>query len=247
MGAFVPSVELIAPAKMTLSLRVTGVRADGYHLIDAEMVSLDLADILRITESDATSITVTGPYADGVPTDRSNLISRALDLVGRSARVEVVKNIPNGGGLGGGSSNAAAVLRWAGCTDPELGARIGADVPYCMIGRRSRVRGIGEIVEPINGASEPITLVLPPVQSPTPAVYKQWDAMGGPHGENGNDLEPAACAVFPELALWRDKIAATGSTPLLAGSGSTWFLRGHHPEIAEALAGAQVHLTSTLN
>lgn len=247
MGAVVSSVELIAPAKLTLSLHVTGVRSDGYHLIDAEMVSLELADILRIAESKTTSITITGPYADGVPTDDSNLIARALNLVGRNASVEIVKNIPNGGGLGGGSSNAAAVLRWAGCNDPEIGARIGADVPYCMIGRRSRVRGIGEIVEPITGESEPITLVLPPVQSPTPAVFKQWDAMGRPHGENGNDLEPAACAAVPELAMWRDRIASTGSRPLLAGSGSTWFLRGHHPEIADALAGAQVHLTSTLN
>lgn len=96
-------VRLEAPAKLTWSLRVTGVRNDGYHLIDAEMSSLDLADVVTIDEAIATSISVDGPFAVGVPTDASNLVWRALRLTGRSAHVHVTKNIPHGGGLGGGS------------------------------------------------------------------------------------------------------------------------------------------------
>ena len=68
--------KIIAPAKLTLSLVITGVRSDGFHLIEAEMVSLDIADVIEITDADTTTLTVSGPYASGVPTDESNLVSR---------------------------------------------------------------------------------------------------------------------------------------------------------------------------
>ncbi|MEO6125322.1 MAG: 4-(cytidine 5'-diphospho)-2-C-methyl-D-erythritol kinase, partial [Ilumatobacteraceae bacterium] len=105
-----------APAKLTVTLRVTGVRDDGYHLIDAEMVTLDLADTLTI---DATShgLTASGRFSTGMPLDDDNLVAKALRLSGRRAGVHIDKAIPHGGGLGGGSSDAAAVLRWAGYTD----------------------------------------------------------------------------------------------------------------------------------
>jgi 4-diphosphocytidyl-2-C-methyl-D-erythritol kinase len=135
-------MRTLAPAKLTRSLRVTGVRDDGYHLIDAEMVTLDLADTLTISAG-AAGITVGGPFADGVPTDRTNLVARALEAVGRRAAVHIDKQIPHGGGLGGGSSDAAAVLRWAGHDDPTAAAALGADVPFCVVGGRARVRGIG--------------------------------------------------------------------------------------------------------
>ena len=83
-----------APAKLTLSLRVVGVRSDGYHLIDAEMVTIDLADSLTFSAGDGLS--VTGPAAAGVPVDDSNLVRRALAAVGRAAFVEVQKRIPAG-------------------------------------------------------------------------------------------------------------------------------------------------------
>ena len=138
--------HLEAPAKLTLSLRITGVRADGFHLIDAEMVTLDLADTLVVEEAAETGVSVDGPFAAGVPTDGSNLVMRALRAAGRTASVRVTKNVPNGGGLGGGSSDAAAVLRWAGFTDMEEASRLGADIPFCMVGGRARVTGIGEKV-----------------------------------------------------------------------------------------------------
>ena len=218
-------VVLTAPAKLTLSLRITGVRDDGYHLIDAEMVTLDLADTLEIEPGEGVSIEGGG---DIDPAD--NLITRALALVGRTARVTVAKRIPPGAGLGGGSADAAAILRWAGYRDVEGAAQLGADVPFCLVGGRARVRGIGELVEPLEHISRTLTLLTPPFGCSTPAVYRHWDEMGGPEGPNGNDLEPAAREVEPRLDHYREALEqATGQTARLAGSGATWFVEGAFP------------------
>ncbi len=218
---------LLAPAKLTLSLRVTGVRQDGYHLLDAEMVALDLAD--RLTFSDGDGLDLVGAAAD-VTSGPDNLVSRALRAVGRTARVRLQKRIPSGAGLGGGSADAACVLRWAGVTDLALAAALGADVPFCLLGGRARVRGVGELVDPLplaDLAGRAWTLLTPPVAVSTPAVYRAWDELGGPSGDGVNDLEPAALAVAPELARWRDRLGeVTGLTPVLAGSGGTWFVEG---------------------
>ena len=215
-----------APAKLTVSLRVTGVRGDGLHLIDAEMVSLDLHDTLTFSPGDGLEV-VGAPEA---PADDDNLVRRALRAVGRTAHVLLDKRIPAGAGLGGGSADAAAVFRWAGCDDLELAANVGADVAFCVIGGRARVTGIGERVEPLVFAARTYTLLTPPLFCSTPLVYRAWDELGGPAGEHGNDLEPAALVVEPALAEWRDALAdATGKRPRLAGSGSTWFVEGDFP------------------
>lgn len=242
------AVTLQAHAKLTLSLHVTGVRDDGFHLIDAEMIELHLADTLHIDPT-GEGITVDGPFASGVPTTSDNLIARALRLVGRSAAVHVTKQIPNGGGLGGGSADAAAVLRWAGFDDLAAASRLGADIPFCLVGGRARVQGIGEVVRPFASdqrVDEPIdvTLVVPPLHVSTPAVYAAWDSLdqGDRHGTI-NDLEAAAIVVEPRLTLWRDRIReAAGATPTLAGSGATWFLRGKY-DIADVLNDATVIVT----
>jgi 4-diphosphocytidyl-2-C-methyl-D-erythritol kinase len=228
-------VRLLAPAKLTWSLRVTGVRPDGFHLIDAEMMSLDLADVVTITPARTTTITVDGPFADGVPTDGRNLCHRALDLVGRTAHVHIHKAIPHGGGLGGGSTDAAAMLRWAGVDadsdDTAIAARIGADVPFCVHGGRARVTGIGEILDPLPHVDREVTLVIPPLTVSTPAVYRAWDDLGGPTAEGPNDLEPAALVVEPSLRRWRDLIGERcGEPPVLAGSGATWFVPGRRDD-----------------
>ena len=212
-----------APAKLTLSLSITGVRADGYHLIDAEMVSLDLADTLKIESGRGVVVEGTGEVD---PDD--NLITRALALVGRTARVTVAKRIPPGAGLGGGS--AAAILRWAGYADTQGAAQLGADVPFCLVGGRARVQGIGELIEPLEHIPRTLTLLIPPFGCSTPAVYRCWDEMGGPKGSNGNDLEPAAMEVEPRLDQYRRALEqATGQTARLAGSGSSWFVEGAYP------------------
>lgn len=216
-----------ALAKLTLSLRVTGVRPDGHHLLDAEMVTIDLTDTLTFREGDG--IDVGGPAATDVPVGDDNLVRRALAAVGRTARVGLEKRIPAGGGLGGGSADAAAVLRWAGSRDLALAASLGADVPFCLVGGRARVTGVGEVVEPLPPLEATFTLLTPPLAVSTPAVYRAWDDLGGPTAEGLNDLEPAALVVEPELAVWRDRLGdATGETPVLAGSGSTWFVPGAH-------------------
>ncbi|WP_334141391.1 4-(cytidine 5'-diphospho)-2-C-methyl-D-erythritol kinase [Rhabdothermincola sp.] len=221
-------IVIAAPAKLTLSLRITGVRTDGYHLIDAEMVSLDLCDTLTLTDGDG--LEVVAPDGVVVPADDGNLVRRAQRLAGLRAHVRLDKRIPPGAGLGGGSSDAAAVLRAAGFDDLQAAARIGADVPFCLIGGRARVRGIGELVEPLPFVDRCFTLLIPPFGCSTVEVYRAWDRLGGPVGEHGNDLEPAALLVEPRLAEWRDRLAAsTGQQPRLAGSGSTWFVEGDHP------------------
>lgn len=224
---------VLANAKLTRSLRVVGVRADGMHLIDAEMVTLDFCDLLRIDPSGVNDLPA------------SNLVSRALVAVGRSASVELVKRIPAGAGLGGGSADAAAVLRWAGCSSVDVAVGLGADVPFCLLGGgRARVRGIGEVVEVLPDVASVFTLLTPPLHVSTPAVYAAWDRLGGPTGvAGGNDLEPAALVVEPRLAEWRDRLGeATGSTPVLAGSGGTWFVQGEFPGVPGAVIARTVPL-----
>jgi 4-diphosphocytidyl-2-C-methyl-D-erythritol kinase len=255
---------VLAPAKLTLSLRVTGVRADGYHLLDAEMVSLDLADELTFSEGSGLDVVDARPGADtsslaapvaagggglrpgvpaapglppGVPAGEDNLVLRALRAVDRDAHIRLVKRIPAGGGLGGGSADAAAVLRWAGHPDVELAATLGADVPFCVRGGRARVSGMGDQVDPLPFVERTFTLVTPPFGCSTAAVYQAWDALGGPSAAGPNDLEPAALSVEPGLARWRDRLGnATSQVPVLAGSGSTWYVEGSYPGAGRVVA-----------
>jgi len=242
------SIQIDAQAKLTLSLRVTGVRNDGFHLIDAEMVTLDLADTLTITP-EGNGISVDGPFGDGVATDASNLVSRALSLAGRTAHVHITKNIPSGGGLGGGSADAAALLKWAGFTDLEAASRLGADIPFCMIGGRARVQGIGEVIDVLPPVQRTITLVVPPFGVSTPAVYRAWDELAkAKENTNGNinDLQQAALKVESRLVDWHARITkATGQEPVLAGSGATWWLDGSFQELAKDLPEATVLVTHT--
>jgi 4-diphosphocytidyl-2-C-methyl-D-erythritol kinase len=227
-GTLTRFVTMEAPAKLTLSLRITGVRSDGYHLIDAEMVGLDLADTLDI-DPNGDELFILGGTSDVHP-GPENLVVRALAAVGRTAGVRLHKRIPSGAGLGGGSADAACILRWAGCSDLAVAAGLGADVPFCLVGGHARVAGIGEVVEPLPPIDSTWTLLTPPFHVSTPAVYRAWDDLGGPAADGPNDLEPAALVVAPELAAWRDRLGdATGATPVLAGSGGTWFVDGAHP------------------
>ena len=237
-----------APAKLTVSLRVTGVRPDSFHLIDAEMVTLALADIIEINPN-SDGIQLNGKFAGGLSTSEDNLVARALKLVNRRAGVVITKNIPSGGGLGGGSADAAAVLRWAGFTDLVVAAKLGADIPFCIVGGRARVLGIGEIIEPLPNTRREITLVIPPFTVSTPAVYKAFDELtqfGKAPIKNlsSNDLEAAAIYIEPRLAIWKQKITqVAGAEPILAGSGSTWWLDGKFESLASQLPEATVLVT----
>jgi 4-diphosphocytidyl-2-C-methyl-D-erythritol kinase len=195
------------------------------------MVTLDLADRLEFQPGAGLEIVPGG--AAQVPAGSNNLVTRALAAIGRQAAVRLHKRIPVGAGLGGGSADAAAVLRWAGVNDLTLAVGLGADVPFCLVGGRARVRGVGEQVEPLafnEVAGCAYTLVTPPFPVATALVYQAWDRLGGPTAAGPNDLEPAALLVEPRLAAWRDGLGdATGQVPVLAGSGGTWFVPGSYP------------------
>jgi 4-diphosphocytidyl-2-C-methyl-D-erythritol kinase len=224
----------VAPAKLTLSLRISPqVRPDGLHEIDAEMVTLDFADelVLRPRPDRAASEIHYQGLVPTIPSAGDDLVAKALRLVGRAAEVTVTKRIPAGAGLGGGSADAAAVLRWAGFDDLERAAfELGADVAFCLVGGRARVSGIGEVVSPLPFETMTVTLLTPPVHCPTGEVYRAWDNLTDRRVPGDNDLELAAIEVRPELARWRHELAeSTGCRPQLAGSGSTWFVYGDHP------------------
>jgi 4-diphosphocytidyl-2-C-methyl-D-erythritol kinase len=223
-------MRVLAPAKLTVSLRVTGVRPDGHHELDAEMVALSLADEL-VFGDDHPGLTVEpadGTRTTALPPEADNLITRALAACGRTASVRLIKRIPLGAGLGGGSADAAAVLRWAGETEPELAAALGADVPFCVTGGRARVEGIGERVTPLAFEPRDYLLLLPPFGVDTAGVYRAWDA--DPAHEAPNELAAAALVVEPRLARWRDAFGdLTGREPRLAGSGSSWFVESGPP------------------
>ncbi len=220
--------EIHAPAKLTLSLAIKGVRRSGLHELEAEMVTIDLQDTLRLREGD-TEVTYQGAYPI-TPPPNDDLIVQALNTVGLSMKVNVDKNIPPGGGLGGGSANAAAILRWANFEDEKKAVHLGSDVPFNIRGGRASVSGVGESITYLPYEEKTFTLILPPFGCSTAAVYKRWDEMGGPKSPNGNDLEPAALDVYPELQKWKEILEEHSQKEArLAGSGSTWFVEGNYP------------------
>ncbi len=218
---------VLAPAKLTVSLRVTGVRPDGYHELEAEMVTLSLTDELLVDEAGSGLVVDVEPgvRSGGLPGPGQNLVERALLVCDRRAAIHLTKRIPLGGGLGGGSADAAAVLRWAGCTDPDVAVGLGADVPFCLVGGRARVEGVGEKVTPLPFEARDYLLLLPPFGVETARVFRAWDE--DPRWEGPNALAAAALAVEPRLGPWRDALGEwAGREPVLAGSGSTWFVDG---------------------
>lgn len=178
-----------AHAKINWALNVVGRRADGYHLLDMLMQTIDLHDTLEIEPADALSLTV-----DGEPEGEENLVLRAAMAlnrrvgVSRGARIALTKRIPSRAGLGGGSADCAATLRalnrlWdlglSGDELLEIGLALGADVPFCLTGGLARVRGIGEDIEPVaNAPLIPLVLVVPGGGLSTGAVFSLWDAGG---------------------------------------------------------------------
>ena len=173
------ALELAAPAKLNLFLEVLGRRPDGYHEIDTVLTTIDLADRVRLERATRISLTVEGEAA---PADSTNLAWRAAAALGVGARIHLEKRIPAGSGLGGGSSDAAAVLlgldRLYDLRTPparlhELAAGLGADVPFFLLGPGlARGRGIGDRLEPLP-PRPPMRfhLVLPPLHVSTAEVY----------------------------------------------------------------------------
>jgi 4-diphosphocytidyl-2-C-methyl-D-erythritol kinase len=221
-------IELLAPAKVTWFLEVTGRRDDGLHELRAEMVTVDLADRLELDEA-GDSLRLEGPYS-GLPLDEQNLVRRALDLVHRRAGVVIHKVIPPGGGLGGGSADAAAILQWAGGVGANEALVLGADVPFCQLGGRALVEGVGEVLTELPFEERALTLVLLSFGVSTAECYAAYDHLvaSGERPQGRNHLTAAARLVEPRLAETMDWLEATlGDRVELCGSGSTLFVEGH--------------------
>ena len=242
-----------APAKVNLALHVTGRRADGRHDLDGIVAFADVGDHISVGPGDG--LTVDGPFAPGVPTDGGNLIRRALAAAGAPRAVHLVKRLPHPAGLGGGSSDAAAALRAVGAALP-VGAlmALGADLPVCVAGRTSRMRGAGERVEPVALPPLDAVLVNPGVGVPTAAVFAALPEPCNPPmpdppafpdaaatvlwlADRRNDLEAPARRIAPAVGAALAAIAATGAgLARMSGSGATCF--GLYPTAAAARAAA---------
>ncbi len=192
------TVKVFAPAKVNLTLHVTGQRDDGYHLIDSLVAFAPVGDCLTISDTPVSSLTVEGPEAAGVPTDMNNLVMKVAQIMapGRGLAMTLEKNLPVASGIGGGSSDAAAAFR--GLSDwvkdePEFARlqslddqafeaefrptlekilELGADIPMCLLPWSQRVRGIGQKCERVKMPSLPALLVNPRVSVSTADVFK---------------------------------------------------------------------------
>jgi 4-diphosphocytidyl-2C-methyl-D-erythritol kinase len=184
-----------APAKINLALHVVGQRDDGYHLLESVAVFTRFGDRVTVDRAEADEFVVTGPYADAIPIDESNLVLQARDALraalpsgaGFPVSISLEKNLPPASGIGGGSSDAAATLKalerlWGGRVLLEkIGLPLGADVPMCLSSSPALVSGIGEKVERIpNFPPLFIVLVNPGVEVSTPAVFSRLKVKNNP-------------------------------------------------------------------
>jgi 4-diphosphocytidyl-2-C-methyl-D-erythritol kinase len=256
----VARVRATAYPKLNLSLRVLGRRRDGYHDVESLVISLgqphDVLEAFAVPAPGGVRVEVVrDEVSDEVPSDHRNLAFIAAEKLmvragrsGHGVRLVLRKRIPAGGGLGGGSADAAAALlavRELLEVDIDdagvmaLAAEVGSDVPFCVRGGAAWMRGRGEIVEPITlPTGLAFVVAIPPFRLSTPDVYKAWDKLGGPQSQRVvpaprriqhlvrelvNDLEPAAEALEPRMREFRAALeAATGAPALLAGSGSAY-------------------------
>lgn len=219
------ATEAFAPAKVNLTLHVTGRRADGYHLLDSLVAFAGAGDRLRAAAAPGLSLALAGPGAAGIPAGDDNLVLRAARLVqawaghAGGAALTLEKHLPPASGLGGGSADAAAAVRalaglW-GVPLPEAGAllKLGADVPVCLASRPVRMAGIGERLLACP-ALPPAWLVLanPRVETPTRAVFAALERADNPP-------MPARLPAWPDaaaLAGWIGRMRNDLEAPALA-------------------------------
>lgn len=173
----------IARAKVNLTLHVGRLISqgehEGYHPVDSLVVFADFGDELCFEAAEASGLEIAGPFAEGLEANSDNLILKALNLArAPSQKVRLQKNIPVSAGLGGGSANAAAVLRRFDPTQRVNDVDVGADVPVCRQSRTALMRGVGEDVTPVLGLGQiPAILVNPLVAVSTEAIFKAFDSI----------------------------------------------------------------------
>lgn len=250
-----------APAKVNLALHVIGRRADGYHELESLVVFVDVVDEISARSAKADRLRVNGPFAAATGNSESNLVMRAVrafrnrwpDRLPDGLEIELTKNLPVAAGIGGGSADAAAMLRLLarmGDGDvplaelQEIALALGADVPMCLLSQPSEVRGVGEIVHRLRGFPPThLVLVNPLVPVATADVFRRLESRTNPPmpalpqpltrpaqlglwlAETRNDLEPAAVALLPAIGeLLREMRVLDGcALARMSGSGGTVF------------------------
>ena len=248
-----------APAKLNLFLHVVGRRTDGYHRLQTLFRFLDYGDSLRFSPRADAQITLARPLPGVLPED--DLCARAARLLQRvsgcdqGARITLEKRIPVGGGLGGGSSDAATTLialnhLWQLHLPrrqlQEMALELGADVPAFVLGRDAFAEGVGEKLTPVDLPDACYLLVFPPVFVPTARVFAHPELRRDTPrlrfadwrpGNGRNDLEPVVCALYPEVAQALAQLRRYAPDSRMSGSGATLF--AECPDETAALALAQ--------
>jgi 4-diphosphocytidyl-2-C-methyl-D-erythritol kinase len=251
-----------APAKLNLFLHVTGRRSDGYHTLQTAFRLIDYGDTLRFARRDDALVTLARPLAGVAP--EQDLCSRAARLLKaateRADGVEISldKRIPIGGGLGGGSSDAATTLialnhLWGlGLSRrelQELALELGADVPLFVFGENAFAEGIGEELQPLVLPAAWFLVLIPPVEVPTAAVFSAPELTrdtkplkitaffdGLERGALRNDLEPVVSRRYPEVARHLDWLKQHGKARM-SGSGACVYAEFSTESAARAVHG----------
>jgi 4-diphosphocytidyl-2-C-methyl-D-erythritol kinase len=232
-------LNISCPAKLNLMLKVVGKRADGMHEIKSHFQLINLFDELTIQKANKPQSSVTTNSSLDIEND-NNIVYKAILSLSKyiqqdtHCKIHIIKNIPIGGGLGGGSSNAAAALIGInklynlGLSISELmviGAELGADVPFFIFGKNAMATGIGEVLEEVSCINSKFLIVAPNVHTSTKEMFAKWDELdrvGSRQnlGEHANSFLPLFLSqnidlqkIYDELSLTIDiKLSGTGST-----------------------------------
>lgn len=233
-----------APAKINLFLHIVGRRPDGYHLLQTAFRMLDWGDEITLQRRDDGLILRTSDVP-GVPAESDLVVraARALQAASGSrfgADIGVLKRIPMGGGLGGGSSDAASVLlalnRLWGCglsrqALQDLGLKLGADVPFFIFGETAFAEGVGEALRPLAVPPAWYVVVAPPVSVPTAEIFSAKELtrdteilimQGFAAHKTRNDMQAVVCVKYPEVAESLEWLSQYGDARM-SGSGACLF------------------------
>lgn len=246
------TARVLAYAKLNLSLAILGQRPDGYHEIASIVQTVDLADTIELRLRDGRGIVVENSLQGIQGPDLTDRAAAALlQAKAATCRVEIriAKRIPAGAGLGGGSSDAAAVLLALDRLTPpsvsaaelsRIAASIGSDVPLFLVGGCVRVTGRGDVVTRLaESRREHFVIIAPAIHCPTADVYHAWASQPSWNAEETlgrNDLYAAAVSLHPELRAVRDALAHAGALYAgMSGSGSAFYAAfGSRADAAEA-------------
>jgi 4-diphosphocytidyl-2-C-methyl-D-erythritol kinase len=253
-------LSLPAPGKLNLMLRIIGRRPDGYHLLQTVFQFIDRYDWLRFRSRSDGAVDLTS-VLPGVPAEQ-NLVVRAAKLLqtyaeeGNGVDIEVQKNLPMGGGLGGGSSDAATTLlalnRLWGIDLPrevlmDLGLTLGADVPIFIHGQSAWAEGVGEKLTPVDLPEPWYVVVVPPCHVPTAKVFsserltrnnKPIKISNFLEGMQANDCLPVVSAIYPEIRSAISDLASRGVHARLTGTGACLFAACDTKAQADGVAGS---------